>query len=51
MTVATLFLVLALICFVVAAIGYSYRKVNLLGAGLACLVLAQLIGGGTLHLG
>lgn len=44
MSLTTLFLILALICFAAAAIGWSYRKVNLIGAGLALLVLGMLIG-------
>jgi hypothetical protein len=45
MSLTTILLIVALICFVAAAVGWSYRKVNLLGAGLALLVLAQILGG------
>jgi len=44
MSLATILLILALVCFVAAAVGWSYRKVNLLATGLALFVLAQLIG-------
>lgn len=43
MTVAMLFLLLALICFVVAALGVPSR-VNLTAAGLACLTLSIMLG-------
>jgi hypothetical protein len=46
LNLGTILLILALICFVAAAIGWSYRKVNLLAAGLALLVLGQLLGAG-----
>ena len=49
MNLATILLILALICFIAAAVGWSYRKLNLLAAGLALLVLGQLFGG-ALHL-
>jgi hypothetical protein len=44
MSLTTLLLILALICFIGAAVGWSYRKVNLIGAGLALLVLGMLLG-------
>lgn len=44
MAIATILLVLALILFVVDAIGVASR-VNLQSAGLAALVLAMLVGG------
>ena len=50
MNIGTILLILALICFVAAAVGWSYRKINLLGAGLALLVLGQLLGAGSLHM-
>lgn len=43
MTIATLFLVIALILFVVSAAGVSSR-INLQSAGLACVVIAMLAG-------
>ena len=50
MNIGTLILILALVCFVAAAVGWGYRKYNLIGAGLALLVLGQLLGGGAIHL-
>lgn len=44
MTLATLFLVLALICFVVAAIGVATGRVGILPLGLAFWVCSQLFG-------
>jgi hypothetical protein len=41
-TVPMILLVIALILFVLAAAGMSGGKINLLAAGLACWVLAQL---------
>lgn len=43
MTVELLFLILALICFVVAAFEVPSR-VNLIAAGLACVAIADAIG-------
>ena len=42
LTLPTILLVVALILFVMAAIGVSGGKINLLAAGLAVWVLAQL---------
>ena len=39
-----IFLVFAFVCFVLAAIGISSGRVNLIGAGLAFLVAAQIFG-------
>jgi len=47
MSIATLFLILALILFVVSAAGVSSR-INLESAGLACVVVAMLAGGAVL---
>jgi hypothetical protein len=47
MDIALIILILALICFVVSAIGVAAR-VNLQSAGLALVVLAMLVGGATL---
>jgi len=44
MTISLLFLVAALILFIVAAIGVTTGRLNLTAAGLACLVAAQLVG-------
>jgi hypothetical protein len=46
MSLSTLLLIIALIVFVVAAIGLSYKKTDLIAAGLALWVLADLIGVG-----
>lgn len=43
MTIGVLFLIAALILFILAAIGVSSR-INLTAAGLACLVCALLAG-------
>lgn len=39
----TVLLVAALICFILAAIGVSHERVNLVAAGLACWVATLLI--------
>jgi len=44
MSLATLFLVIALICFILAAIGVAVSRVNLIAAGLAFVVAAALFG-------
>ena len=49
MSLSTIVLVLALLVFVAAAIGWKYRKIDLIAVGLALWVLASLIGG--VHLG
>lgn len=43
-----IFLIAALILFIIAAIGVSCR-INLTAAGLACWVLSQIIGSGLLR--
>jgi hypothetical protein len=43
MTFSTLLEILALIAFVVAATGFTYRKSDLIGVGLALWSLAELI--------
>jgi hypothetical protein len=40
---STILLILAFIAFVLAAIGWGYKKTNLLGLGLALWVLSILI--------
>jgi hypothetical protein len=45
MSLSTLLLIIALIVFVVAAMGLSYKKVDLIAVGLALWVLADLVGG------
>lgn len=44
MSLSTLLLIIALIVFVVAAVGLSYKKADLIAVGLALWVLADLIG-------
>jgi hypothetical protein len=44
MTLALVFLIAALVLFLLAAIGVTTGRVNLTAAGLACLVAAQLVG-------
>ncbi len=47
MTIAIIFLIIALILFVLAAIGIASR-INLTAAGLACVTASLLITGGVL---
>jgi hypothetical protein len=53
MSLSELLLIIALIVLIVASLGWSYKKVSLIGAGLALWVLADLIsrGLGSLTLG
>lgn len=44
MSLNTLLLVVALIAFAVAAIGFSWRKTDLIAVGLAVWALASLLG-------
>ena len=44
LSVSTLLVVLALIAFVVAAIGWTWRKTDLIAIGLALWSLSELIG-------
>lgn len=46
MSLSELLLIIALIVLIVASIGWSYKKVNLIGAGLALWVLADLVSRG-----
>jgi hypothetical protein len=43
-TISLVLLIVALVLFVLAAVSVPVPRVNLLGAGLACWVLAQLVG-------
>lgn len=43
MSFSTILLILAFVAFVLAAIGWGYKKTNLLGIGLALWVLSILI--------
>lgn len=45
MAAGTILLIVALICFVVAAIGKPETRINLTATGLALTVLAVLVGG------
>jgi hypothetical protein len=45
MSFSTLLLIIALIVFVVAAIGLSYKKTDLISVGLALWVLSELVDG------
>ncbi len=47
MSIAIIFMILALILFVLAAIGIASR-INLTAAGLACVTVSLLITGGVL---
>jgi hypothetical protein len=49
MSLSTILLILAFIAFVLAAVGWGYKKTNLLGIGLALWVLSILIT--QVHLG
>jgi len=44
MSISTLLVILALIAFVIAAVGFSYKKLDLIAIGLALWALAELIG-------
>ncbi len=45
MTPGTILLLIALVCFVLAAVGVGLGRINLVGAGLACCVLSVLLAG------
>ncbi len=45
MSFSTLLLIIALIVFIVAAIGWSYKKTDLIAIGLALWVLSELVDG------
>ena len=44
MTLPTILLIIALVCFVVAALGFAVRRINLTAAGLAFAVASVLAG-------
>jgi hypothetical protein len=44
MTVGTILLIAALVCFVLAAFGFVLARINLMAAGLACAVASVLVG-------
>ena len=43
MSLATILLIIAFIAFVLAAIGWKYKKVGLIAVGLALYVASQLV--------
>ena len=45
MSLSELLLIIALIVFIVAAVGWSYKKVDLIAGGLALWVLSELVDG------
>jgi len=49
MNLSTIVLILSLVCFVAAAVGWKWRKTDLIAVGLALFVLASLIG--QVHIG
>lgn len=49
MSLSTIFLILAFVAFLLAAIGWGYKKTNLIAVGLALWVLSILIT--QIHLG
>ena len=44
-------LIVALVCFILAAFGALATRVNLVAAGLACWVLAEILRAGLVHVG
>lgn len=48
MPLPTILLIIALVCFVIAAIGFSFRRINFIAAGLAFAVASVLAGSGIL---
>jgi len=50
MSLSTLLLILALVAFVIAAIGFSFKKADLIAVGLALYVLSLLVDGRLSHL-
>lgn len=44
MPLPTILLLIALACFVVAAIGFTFRRINFIAAGLAFAVASVLVG-------
>ena len=45
MPAATILLIVALACFVLAAVGATFSRINLIALGLACAVGSVLVGG------
>ena len=46
MTIGTILLIIALVCFLLAAFGVGFGRLNLIAAGLACYVGSILVGSG-----
>ena len=46
MTLPTILLLIALVCFVLAALGFTVSRINLIAAGLAFAVASVLAGSG-----
>jgi hypothetical protein len=44
MSLSTLLILVALVLFILAAIGWGYKKIDLIAAGLALWALADLVG-------
>jgi hypothetical protein len=49
MGLSTIVLILSFVVFVAAAVGWKWRKIDLIAVGLALFVLSSLIGG--VHIG
>ena len=47
--ISLILLIAAFILFVIAALGVATSRFNLVAAGLACWVLAAILGSGALH--
>ena len=48
MALPTILLIIALVCFIVAALGFTVQRINLIAAGLAFAVGSVLAGSGIL---
>ena len=48
MPLPTILLIIAFICFIVAAIGFTFRRINFIAAGLAFATASVLAGSGVL---
>jgi len=48
MPLPTILLIIALACFVVAAIGFTFRRINFIAAGLAFAVASVLVESGVI---
>jgi hypothetical protein len=50
MSLSTILLILALVAFVLAAVGFGYKKTDLIAIGLALWLLSDLVGRGLSNL-